>query len=585
MRKPLATKIIGLAVLYCVVFCILVIIQFSNQGSFSFSAGGMTIRGRYQQSSQANEADADEAQRVSGGIKVFYGGLEFTLKEERGKGFMLTYNNGAATAVNPELMILTDNIARFAMPGGTVITFTSFDSARGPELQISAEFAENITEVTIPIIPRRSSLIQDSGQLGIMFSGSRYVFSSLGQELEKGNITLSRDNAFISYRSRGRQRAFDPADYVIAQTSNYSNVIRTWQDSNYIQWHQGAASLQNEDDIIAYLSQTLQRGNYIPASAAISGNFINSPRHSYRSSAFVGGMTNAYSSFTASENNKINQITRLTRAKSLDVLKEEHVLNYLFTRSNLTLANEVIDIIHNASPSMLVSEYCPGLLEVYIDFKRWRPEANNPIEHLTDQILLLISENLNRDTEHDAVYASSSESNNFEYSLRLGKALVYWADATQNTEWAAIGRSLILSAITSGNSGRLYNILNPGDYYPRATWLTNSGHWVWTVSPSVRATDVGGNLNISVSFPPNASHHMIIRGVRPFLSIQIHGMAWRSDPQFEIYDSSGWVYYPEDQILILKLRHRSTIENVRLIYRMEEPVAAAAEENTEATVE
>jgi hypothetical protein len=572
MRKPLATKIIGLAVLYCAIFCILVIIQFSNQGNFSLTAGSMTIKGHYSDEPIEAQTSSDENIRsISGGIKIFYGGLEFSLKQERGKGLMLTNTDSARSAVNPEAMILNNNIARFILPGGTIITFTSFDSVRGPELQISAEFSEDMSEIIIPLVPRRSSLIQDSGQLGIMYSGSRYVFSSLGQELENGSLTLSRDNAFISYRSRGRQRAFDPEDYIITQVQNYTNVLRQWQDSNYIQWNQNAANLQSEDDIIAYLSQTLQRGSYSAAVNAISRNFINSARHTYRSSTYLGGMANAYGMFTAIDNERLNNVTRLIRAKSLDILKEEHILDYLFTRSSLVLANEVIDIINNANPSALVSEHCPGLLEVYFDIKRWRSGANNPIEHLTEQMLVLISENMNRDTVNDAVYASSSESNNFEYSLRLGKALFFWADATSNKEWAAIGRSLVSSALSSGNAGKLYNILNPGDYYPRATWLTDAGHWAWTISPAIRATETGGNMNISFTFPVGSSHHVIVRGVRPFLRIQIHGVEWRSDPQFENYDSSGWYYYPDNQILVLKLRHRSSVESIRLIYREAPP--------------
>ena len=590
MRKPLATKIIGLVVLYCAVFCVLVIIQFSNQGIFSLTAGSMNIRGHYsdeqaETSSKGESPQNEETRLIKDGIKIFYGGLEFVLKQERGKGLLITDKDGVSTAVNPEAMTLGENIARFILPEGIVLTFTSYNSARGPELQISAEFSDGISEVTIPLVPRRSSLIQDSGQLGIMYSGSRYVFSSLGQELENERLTLSKDNAFISYRSRGKQRAFDPEDYIITQVQNYANVLKQWQDSNYIQWNQNAGSLQNEDDIIAYLSQTLQRGNFPAAVGMIPKSFSDSTRHSFRSASYLGGMTNAYRTFVAAENERMNNVTRLIRAKSPDILKEEHILDYLFTRSSLALANEVIELINGTNSSALVSEHCPGLLEVYFDMKRWRPGANNPIEHLTEQMLALISENMNRDTENDAVYASSSESNNFEYSLRLGKALSFWADATQNKEWAAIGRSLVISAITSGNAGKLYNILNPGDYYPRATWLTDAGHWVWTVSPAIRASDVGGNINITSSFPPGASHHIIIRGVRPFLGVQIHGIDWRSDPQFEIYDSSGWIYYPDNQVLVLKLRHRSTIENIRIIYREVPPPQPEASGNAEVFVE
>jgi len=77
------------------------------------------------------------------------------------------------------------------------------------------------------------------------------------------------------------------------------------------------------------------------------------------------------------------------------------------------------------------------------------------------------------------------------------------------------------------------------------------------------------------------SHFMIIRGVRPFIRIQLHGMDWRTDSQFERYDSSGWVYYPEEQTLIVKLKHRVTTENIRIIYRATEP----AEEGEGAAVE
>jgi len=587
MRKPLTSRIIILAALYCVVFCLVVILQFSNQGNFFISAGEMTVKGRYLQTSQVIEQLTEqEAEEITGGVKIFYGGLEFSLKEERGKGLTLTNTKGVSTPINPQMMTITDNSARFILPGGTTLTFSSIESVKGQELHIDADFGEGVSEIKIPIVPRRSSIVRDSEQLGIMYGGTRFVFSSLGHELENGHLSLSTDNSFISYRSRGKQTAFDPEDYIIEQVSNYDGILRNWQNASYTQWNQNASSLQSEDDIIAYCAQALFRGNFASAIGSIPRNFTNSSRHSFRSSGFVGGMTGAYSSFYSYENEKNNLITRLIREKSLNILKEEHILDFLFTRSNLVLANEVIDIIKNANPDQLVSDHCPGLLEVFYDMRRWRPEAKNLIEHLTDQMISLISDNLNHDPENDAVYASSSESNNSEFSMRLGKALVFWADSTQNTEWAGIGRSLILSAVANGNAGRLHNILNPTDYYPRATWLTNEGHWVWTVSPSARASSTDGNLNISVSFPVGMSHFLIIRGVRPFNRIQIHGIEWRNDNQFERYDSSGWFYYQDEQILLMKIRHRVTVENIRIIYRAYEPAPVISENTaTEGTVE
>jgi len=578
MKKPLAARIIGIAVLYCTVFFVLVILQFSNRGNFSLSAGDMTIRGRYLQAPEGVNPEGG-VQEVAGGIKLFFGGLEFNLKEERGKGLTLT-NAGGTVPVNPEFMILAENSARFILDGGTAITFSSFQSARGNELQINAEFAENTSEVSIPITPRRSSLVRENEHVGILYSGSRFLFSSSGREIENGKLVLSTDNAFISYRSRGTQKIFDPSDYIIAQAQNYDNVFRTWLDQSFAYWNQNAASFQSEDDIIAYCAQALQRGSYLQALAAIPREFINSSRQSYRSSPFVGGMNTAYRSLMSYESTRLGLITGLTREKSLEVFKQEHILDFLFARNNLAQANEVLNILINTSPEMLVPDYSAGLLEVFADIRRWRPSTANPIEHLTERILSLISENLNRDNENDLVYASAPDGANFEYSARLGKALVYWAETIQDTTWSAIGRSLVLSALASGNAGKNYNILNPGDYYPRATWLSDSGLWAWTVSPSVRASYINGNLNIASSFSIGMAHHLILSGVPQFIKIQIHGMDWRTDPQFEIYDSSGWVYYPQNQILVLKLRHRSTVENVRIIY-VEEPPALPASESSD----
>jgi len=57
-------------------------------------------------------------------------------------------------------------------------------------------------------------------------------------------------------------------------------------------------------------------------------------------------------------------------------------------------------------------------------------------------------------------------------------------------------------------------------------------------------------------------------------------MDWRSDSQFERYDSSGWVYYSQEQTLVLKMRHRTQVENIRIFYRAETPAPAPARPST-----
>jgi len=590
MRKPLASRILGLVAIYSIVFCFIVILQFSNKGNFSLNVGSINIKGRY-----LHEVNNQEAEiiPITGGVRLFYGGLEFNLKEERGKGLTLTSAENVIS-VNPEFMTVTDTSTRFIFPNGTSITFSSFDSERGHELQINAEFSDNTSEIIIPVIPRRSSLVRDNGQVGILFSGNRYFFTNYSIEIEEEKIILSKDISFVSYRARSKQTVFDPSNFILEQSQDYAAVVRNWQNASFTYWNQNASTLQSEDDVIAYLSEALGRGNFPAMLNTIPSSFYNSSRHSHRSAVFLGGMTNAYRSFINNENDKSNMITRLIRERSLAILKEEKIIAYLITRGNNTQAYEIIELISSAEPAMLNIDYCAGLLEIFSDVRSLNLNTSNsdpnyPIGHLKEQILNLISGNLHHDSEDDIVYISASEGISKEYNLRLGKALDYWAQNSsfeQAKEWSAIGKSLVLSAIKNDNSGNLYNHLNLGNYYPRATvLLPETGHWAWTVSPSVRASYIDGNLNLAFNFPVNASHYTIIRGIRPFLKVQIYGMDWRTDSQFERYDSSGWVYYPQEQALVLKVRHRATTENVRIFYRVDAPPPVIPSEPVQQTTE
>jgi hypothetical protein len=43
-------------------------------------------------------------------------------------------------------------------------------------------------------------------------------------------------------------------------------------------------------------------------------------------------------------------------------------------------------------------------------------------------------------------------------------------------------------------------------------------------------------------------------------------MDYRTDPQFERYDSSGWSYSSAEQTLLLKMKHREETEHIRIFY-------------------
>jgi hypothetical protein len=124
------------------------------------------------------------------------------------------------------------------------------------------------------------------------------------------------------------------------------------------------------------------------------------------------------------------------------------------------------------------------------------------------------------------------------------------------------------AALPRVSTARLYRLLAPGEYFPRAVGIgaVVNGIWAWTAASALSVTQEGNILDMAVSFPAGETHYMIVRGVKPFTKLQLYNMDFRTDSQFERYDSSGWYYSAQEQTLLLKMKHRTTVEHIRLVY-------------------
>jgi hypothetical protein len=394
------------------------------------------------------------------------------------------------------------------------------------------------------------------------------------------------------------KKAFSPADFIIpqAQTArDYETVLNRWKDENFSFWNRTVTARSNEDLVVALAGEALMRGTYKAAVSAIPGGFINSSAHSHESTVYLGGLADTYRSLDAADREKMARLSRLINEKSPDFLKEPHVVEFFAVRGHGNFIDEGAELIRSIDPATMALDLTPGILEGYADWKTYRPLMENPFERLVDQACFIISESLKMNPEGDKVFAFYGSQGDGEFNLRLGRALLEWAEGAEDASWAGVARSLILSVFSlsnnpgsviagyilndegemSGNvqapglsTARLYRILNPGAYAPKALSigaLVNS-IWAWTAAPAVSAVQENNTLDISVTFPAGESHYMMIRGIRPFTKIQLYGMDFRTDPQFERYDSSGWSYSAAEQTLLLKMKHRGTIEHVRIFY-------------------
>ena len=172
-------------------------------------------------------------------------------------------------------------------------------------------------------------------------------------------------------------------------------------------------------------------------------------------------------------------------------------------------------------------------------------------------------------------------------SIKAGSALLKYGQLKKDDVLQAAGRVVINSA--SFNSDKLdletiaviYPLLiTDNSFYPHLVVLERETPvWAWTVAQDMTYS-VGEDNTVSfeTSFSKSDTHYMIVHGVKPFTSIEIYGLAFRTDPRFETYNSSGYVYEPEFETLLLKYRQRSATETVRLYHAAPKTKAEPVEE-------
>jgi hypothetical protein len=538
-----------------------------------------------------NPASPSDEYLLTRGVNVFFGGVEFRMEE--GSEFALCYENGNTEKVVPDYMVLSRDTAFFRLPGGSELTFSTRATGRGAELRISGSFEAPVWSVELPYRPLRGSRIRDTGSGTVLVSADGLDYTFLGAIIDSRSRILTIGSGEISYRVVPEDQQFVPVDLIIPEamdTGEYEAVLTRWRDQSFALWGRNIGAANDEDLISAYLGETVRRGSYKAAVAAVSPAFLNGARRTFRSSVYLGRLDTGLRSISVYERETLSRLSRQINEKSPDFLEEFHAIEYLSVRNNSALINSGVEIVQALDPASISLDIATGILEGWYDWRLYRPRQENPFERLVEPACSVIFGALKKSPQDGRVFVFSGAAAHMELNLRTGKALAVYGETSGNETQTALGRSLILSVLLtvdpsgmlsetltisaqgeitadpqSGefNSARLYRMLGSG--YPRAVAIGSSseGVWAWTAveTSSVRENNV---LDISVSFTPGDTHYMMIRGIRPFARIQLYGIDYRTDPQFERYDSSGWSYSASEQTLLLKIRHRETVEHIRI---------------------
>jgi hypothetical protein len=616
IKKAIFPRILVFFAGYIIIFCALVTLQFAKYGSFTKRLGDLTVSGRYLTNNTAQVPLGFDWRPITGNAAVSFNGIEYRLAEEN--KLTLVYADGGRRAESPEYIAFADEEKKvgFRFRDGSKLSFTVEKNSNGEELSIIMEADEGLESIELPYKLLASSRIQQvrGGLFAVVFNDVKYVFSPSLVNLDKQAVVLSKSEPIAAYLpiidpppSNPVEKppeledfAFNPADFVIPDALNktvYNTAVEQWRGRVFLQWAGVIGSAADEVLVAAYESEAIRRGTYQQAVSAVPPAFINWSEGKFAASVYFGRLDQALRSLTVFERATEARLTQQINGRSLDFFKESRPVGYICVRGLNALADSLAVWMRTLDPSAITPDLVPAILDAYADWAFYRPALENPFTKFMDRAYSLISAGIRKNAKGDKVFVFNNGSADMLFNLRLGISLATYAESAGNNDWAAAARSVALSVLsmtnTAGqtpkellvsdiladrpassesavmfNSAYLYRELASSEYYPHVAGVNaaNRQIWAWTASNQITPAIGNNYLDIAISFPVNQTHYMLIRNVPNFIRLQLHNIDYRTDANFERYDSSGWVYSQSEQTLLVKMKHRSPIEHIRIFW-------------------
>jgi hypothetical protein len=584
-----------------VILVLLAFVQFDGQSRFSSHIGALRISGSVdrQKTGQTQTAD-NQVYTVKGGMKMVFSGVEFDLSAETGSGFAYIDAEGLSMSAYLETMTVSTNEARFRLSGGHELSFYTNTKNDGKELVISALLTNDVEQILVPFKPvyRAGVRRNDSDLLTVAYNGAEYTFEAKTIDEHNGLISLSRSDPVVFYRMIPSRDEFNFAGFIVSggmEKTLYNDITQKWLDTAFRGWERLInAGNADEDAVTAYLAEAARRGALKQAVGMIPSTYGGSAARTFFSAPFLGGLNAHLREFTASERGRMSLIASYTSTGLSAFLTEDKLFDYLAQRGNTELFDRGITYIGRMNPPDVSLDMCAGILEGWLTWNNRHDTGSNPFEHLIEKAFALISAHIAKNKQDTSVFVAN-ESVDVLYNIRLGVALTAYGEAVMNNGWAAIGRSLVISALSfaeddgsigsliemsssrdftkAKNAGTLgaaqiYRELGLSEFYPHAnSFKTPVGNlWVWTASPDIDVSFQNNTLDFYVSFPIGDTQYMYVFNVPQFSALQMHGLNYRSDPRFEQYNAPGWLYSAAERTLMLKMVQQSPLELIRIVF-------------------
>lgn len=564
MSKHPIRKLLGLTILYSAIIFGIFVIQFRNETVISKTFGLIRLI-------LSETTDENNTSKLKNNFSVSFGGITVSsdynnvahiCNEEQTPLELESWNQISETAFN---LVFKDDIqVVFSYPSTEVLT----------PISVETFFPKDVTAIALPFKINGSYTLteHESNNLVLASKAGEYEFSIPHNDSQF--LYFYNYEPVASYDIFSKEKVFTFADakaLALSSEEYYKYSIEKVKSS--VLFKNGVPETASEIAITAYIAEMSSQGKFSQAIESIPAAAKTVAKRSYLSAPYFNSLVEMNKTLVMQNENIAYRMNYSLEQGNPSVFEFDAFSMYIQTRSTPE-AVKYLSLLTQDGTSEPTPLQASGIIKLYADLYPISREKADILQVPAQKALGIIEKYC---SIKDDIFSFAQE--NIEFSsldyAKTGDTLIRYGEIIGNPDICAVGRLMFNIGISRFDSSDVesFATIYPlaarnNKFYPHIVILEETltePIWAWTAAQSMTIeTDQTNTSTISLDFPQGDSHYVIINGIKPFKSIEIYGLSFRTDYRFETYNSSGYVYDSKTNTLFLKYRHKAGTEIVKL---------------------
>lgn len=571
MFAQFVRKSFTLLVIYAVLIIGIFVLQFKNDSIISEKIGSLHI-------TLLESVSEDNNISLKNKFNISFNGLSFSANDD---------NPLKAVIDNVERPVSLKTWKKLS-PLSCELDFTNdiriiySISDEGPHAYLSTEakLPFNVSKITVPYGFGVGTTVTEQSDNKIKVSSKKNAWELSAPKINRDGIVLTHRENLISYAFHDKTRSFSFDDALQIDTASETVYINNIENlkTNLInafgQVQQDATVAEQE--AVSYVAAMAEKGNFNEALDVVPQSFKRSALRTFLSAPYFDTLARINEPLQAQLKTYGEMIVRANEGSYFDVFNVRFIADYMCMHPGSESVRSLLAHVAQADVSECSVQQVTGILNVYNELEAKNPELANILAPVAIRCVEKIQSSTALD-EHSVTIAEKGTFLSVIQAVQAGDAVYRYGSIIKNPGYMAGGRLIINSYLKDSASfdlrtlGELYPVVvHNNTFYPHFEVLSfNNGKavWAWTCASNISyQNDNQGTITLNIDFPLSYTHYLIINGIDQFQQIYIYDMAFRTDYRFETYNSSGYVYQNDFKSLLLKSRHKSQVEQIRLVY-------------------